>query len=247
MWDDARQMNALAITLATITLAGVALAGVVWSVRQPLFAWNEVVIVTPLGRTNAAQLETVIRDDLAGTFFTMDLARARAALRQVPWVRDVSLRRQWPHRLEVSVDEHEPLARWNDAALVSLRGEVFAARADESLPLFEAPEGAAADLVARYEAWGNDLRPLGLAIREIRMSPRGGWRLKTVGMNGPLTVELGRDEPDERLARFVTAHARTLGALARAGTRVESVDLRYRNGFAARIPAFREKNAKPAA
>ena len=81
----------------------------------------------------------------------------------------------------------------------------------------------------------------------MRLSPRGGWRLKAAGSDGALTLELGRDEPDARLARFVAAHRRTLGALARAGTRVETVDLRYRNGFAARVPAFREKNAKPAA
>lgn len=247
MWDDARQMNALAITLTAITLAGVVIAAIIWSVRQPVFAWHEVVVTTPLERTNGAQLETVVREDLGGTFFTMDLARARAALRQVPWVRDVSLRRQWPHRLELAVDEHEPLARWNDAALVSTRGEVFVARADDGLPLFEGPDGTAADMLARYQAWGTDLQPLGLTIREIRMSPRGGWRLKTVGADGPLTLELGRDEPEMRLARFVAAHARTLGALARSGTRVDAVDLRYRNGFAARIPTFREKNARPAA
>jgi hypothetical protein len=38
-----------------------------------------------------------------------------------------------------------------------------------------------------------------------------------------------------------------VGALARAGTAVATVDLRYRNGFAARIPGFREKPAKKAA
>ena len=43
------------------------------------------------------------------------------------------------------------------------------------------------------------------------------------------------------------SHGRTLGALARAGTRIDAVDLRYRNGFAARVPGFREKSAKPAA
>ena len=73
------------------------------------------------------------------------------------------------------------------------------------------------------------------------MSPRGGWQLKPAGPDGALTLELGREEPDARLARFVAAYGRTVGALARAGTRVEYVDLRYRNGFAARVPAFREK------
>ena len=68
-----------------------------------------------------------------------------------------------------------------------------------------------------------------------------------MGAQGTLTVELGRDEPDARLARFVLVQPRTLGRLARAGTRVDYVDLRYRNGFAARVPQFREKPGKPAA
>jgi cell division septal protein FtsQ len=55
---------------------------------------------------------------------------------------------------------------------------------------------------------------------------------------------LGRDDPSGRLARFVAAHDRTIGALARAGRRIEQVDLRYRNGFAARVPSFREKSAR---
>jgi len=247
MWDDAKQMNALAVTLATITLVGLAWVAVAYLVRLPAFAFDEVVVATPLTRANGAQLEAVIRDELSGTFFTMDLARARTTLKNVPWVRDVGLRRQWPHRLVVTVEEFEPLARWNEGSLVSTRGEVFAADAGDDLPQFEGPDGRAGEVAARYAAWSEALAPLALTLTRVRMSARGGWQLKAKGADGPLTLELGREEPDARLARFVAAHGRTLGALARAGTRVETVDLRYRNGFAARIPGFREKNVKPAA
>lgn len=246
MWDDARQMNALALTLTLLAIAALVGAGVAWLVRQPVFALREVVVTGALERTNPANLEAVIRDDLVGTFFTMDMARARKSLAQIPWVRGVSLRRQWPRRLEVTVEEHVPFARWNDSALVNTHGEVFSAQWSATLPLFEGPEGRAADVTARYRAWSTDLRPLELDLSEVRMSPRGGWRLRATGAAGPLTLELGRDEADARLARFVAAHASTLAPLARAGTRVEAVDLRYRNGFAARVPAFREKNARPA-
>jgi len=247
MWDDAKQMNALAITLTAITLLGLAWVAVTWIVRLPSFAFREVVVITPLARANGAHLEAVIREELTGTFFTMDLERARRALNEVPWIRNVALRRQWPHRLEVTVDEHEPLARWNDSSLVNTRGEVFTEQWRSELPQFNGPEGRAAEIAARYRAWSDTLQPIARTVSQMRLSPRGGWQVRTTGPAGPLVLELGRDEPDARLARFVAVHGRTLGALARTGTRIEAVDLRYRNGFAARIPGFREKGGKPAA
>ena len=247
MWDDARQLDALALTLALVSVLGLVVAGVAFVVRLPAFAFNEVVVTGPLTRADAAQLEAVIRDDLAGTFFTMDLARARATLARVPWVRDVALRSQWPDRLEITLDEHDPLARFNDGRFVSRRGELFDAQSRDVLPQFEGPESRAAEMVERYRTFGATLRPLGLRLTDVHLSARGGWRLEADGANGVLALELGRDDPDGRLARFVSVHGRTLGALARAGTKVEAVDLRYRNGFAARVPAFRETGSKPAA
>jgi cell division protein FtsQ len=188
----------------------------------------------------------VIRDELAGTFFTMSLERARGALRRVPWVRNVALRRQWPHRLEISIEEHEPLARWNDAGLVNEQGEVFAATYNGELPAFAGPEGRSAEVAARFREWSEMLAPLALSIQRIALSPRGGWQLATAGAQGPLQIELGREEPVARLQRFVAVHGRTLAAAERAGTRIEHVDLRYRSGFAVRVPGFREKPAKKA-
>jgi cell division protein FtsQ len=245
MWDDAKQLNAIAATLAVLVAVAMSWAGVAWVVRQPAFAWHEVVVRDPLARANGAHLEAVVREELAGTFFTMDLNRAQRALAQVPWVRTVALRRQWPHRLEVEVEEHAPLARWNDAALVNTRGEVFSAEAKDELPQFQGPEGRAAEMTAQYRAWSERLAPLALAVRTLRLSARGSWHIEATGPQGPLTLELGRDDADARLTRFVAAQPRTLGVLARAGTRVDYVDLRYRNGFAARVPQFREKAVKP--
>jgi cell division protein FtsQ len=245
MWDDARQLNAIAATLAALAVAALLWSGVAWFVRQPAFAWKEVVVSNRVERASAAHIEAVVREELSGTFFTMDLYRAQRALAQVPWVRNVALRRQWPHRLEVEVEEHAPLARWNDGALVNTRGEVFSAEAKDELPQFQGPEGRAAEMAVQYRAWSARLEPLALAVTTLRLSARGSWHIEATGPHGPLTLELGRDDADARLARFVAAQPRTLGVLARAGTRVDYVDLRYRNGFAVRVPQFREKAVKP--
>jgi cell division protein FtsQ len=246
MWDDARRINALATGLVVLAAALLAWGAVVWIVRQPAFAFREVVVRGPLQRANAAHVEAVVRDEFSGTFFTMNLDRGRAALARVPWVRKVALRRQWPQRLEVEIEEHAPLARWNDAALVNTEGEVFVADYDGELPLFSGPDGRSPEIAGRYREWGEALAPLALVIRELSLSPRGGWRLTASSAGNPLTIEIGRDEPAARLSRFIATYGRTIAVLARSGTRIEHVDLRYRNGFAAQVPGFKERQPRKA-
>jgi cell division protein FtsQ len=247
MWDNPRQMNALSSVLATIALIALAWSAGSWLVRQPAFAFREVVVEGPLERVNAGHVEAVIRDELVGTFFTMDLDRSRAALARVPWARSVALRRQWPKRLTVTIEEQVPLARWNDAALINTYGELFVADYDGELPQFSGPDARAADVAARYREWRAALAPLGLSLTEIVVSPRGGWHLAASAPAGPFAVELGRDDPSARLHRFIAAYGRTIGALEKNGTGVDRVDLRYRNGFAAHVPGFKERLPKKAA
>ncbi len=247
MWDDARRMNATAAGLALLAVLLLLAAALAWLVRQPAFAVREVVIRGPLQRVNAGHLEAVVRNELSGTFFTMNLDRSRDALGSVPWVRKVALRRQWPRRLEVTIEEHVPLARWNDAGLVNVEGEGFVADYDGELPLFSGPEGRSVEITGRYREWGAALHGLGLAVQELRLSPRGAWRLVAVSDAGPLSIEMGRDEPGARLARFIAVYGRTIAVLVRGGTRIEHVDLRYRTGFAAQIPGFKERPPRKAA
>ena len=244
MWDDARQLTAVAAVLTALAVAALLWGALAWAARQPQFAIREVVFRGALDHVNAARLEAIVRDELSGTFFTMDLERARASLRAVPWVRSVALRRQWPRQLEITVEEYVPAARWNETALVDASGEVFAADYDGELPRFEGPDGRGAEVAARFREWSDALVPLGLTLDGIRLSPRGGWHLVAKGAGGSLAIELGREEPAARLARFVAVYGRTVGALARVGTRIEQVDLRHRDGFAARVPGFRERAPK---
>ena len=57
-----------------------------------------------------------------------------------------------------------------------------------------------------------------------------------------MQLELGREQVKERLGKFVSAYPVTLGSLAQP---VGYVDLRYPNGFAARMPEFKPKPFKP--
>ncbi len=244
MWDDVKALNAAAATLATLAAVAI-LAGLVARVaRLPAFAIREVVVVTPVDRADAAYVEAVVREELSGTFFTLDFDDARRALAEVPWVRHVALRRQWPSRLEISLEEYTPLARWNEDSLVDPEGNVFDADYDGELPRFEGPEGSSGELVGHYRGFVAMIEPLGLVLTGLRLTPRGSWSLTASRGAGSLSIELGRGDTDARLARFAAAYPRTLGALAQRGTLVDHVDLRYRSGFAARMPQAAGKPAR---
>ena len=127
MWDKPDTLNAIAGLLFAAALLLAAYGSVHYVMRLPVFPLREVRIEGELVQVTREQLETLTRREVKGNFFTLDLAEARAAFATLPWVSKVDVRRQWPDRLEVALEEHVPLARWGNAALVNTRGEVFVA------------------------------------------------------------------------------------------------------------------------
>ncbi len=154
------------------------------------------------------------------------LAKVRAAAVRLPGVRDATVRRRFPDAVEIRLEAHEPLARWDPGRLVSRLGAIYAAPAPGPLPRFQGPEAMAATMAREYPSIAAALGALG-KVAELRLSPRGAWQAV---LDSGLALELGRDDVAERIARFVAAAPQ----LAAAGVTPRHVDLRYANGFAVR-------------
>jgi len=246
MWNNPRLLNTLAGLLAATAFLALLYAGVQWLLRSSLFPLHEVTVKGRLAHTAQVDVERATRGRVRGNFFAVDLAEVRGALEALPWVRGVRVRRVWPDRLEVALEEHVPLAHWGTDALVNTFGERFDARSDASLPRLEGPDGTAAEVALRLRRFGEILAPLGLKVTQLALTPRFAWRLT---LDSGLHIELGRDvgeHPAElRLARFAAAYPQTL---AKVQQRHAYVDLRYPNGFALRVPGIeREPDEDPGA
>jgi cell division protein FtsQ len=203
------------------------------AIRLPIFPLRDVSVTGRVAHTTRDQVESIVREELRGNFFTLDLEATRVAFEKLPWVRRAALRRVWPDRLEVAIEEHVALARWRDTALVNDRGEVFEAATDARLPVFAGPEGSAAEMAAQYGVFANLLASIGRAPAQLRLSERRAWELQLD--NGDV-LELGRQDLAARLGRFTTLYERTVGQLP---PRAYRIDLRYPNGFALRQPGLR--------
>jgi len=227
MWDNPRLLNAVAGFLVGITALSCTLVAANWLLRSSLFPMRVVEVTTPLHHASSKDLRAVLAHYAAGNFFAARIDEVRAAAEQVPWVRRASVRRVWPDRLEVAIEEHVAFARWGAEGLVNVQGERFAAESDPELPLFIGPPGSEAEIARRYRRFSELLAPLGSPLERVVLSSRHGWQLRLA--NG-LQITLGRDvdAADERLGRFVEAYARG------GNVRADVVDLRYPNGFAVR-------------
>jgi cell division protein FtsQ len=228
MWDNHRLLTAIANTLYAMAGVLIAYAVGVAIVRLPIFPVRELEVGGQITHTTHDQVQEIVARELKGNFFTLNLEQSRAAFEKLPWVRKANVRRQWPDRLQVELEEQVAVARWRDSALVNNYAEVFQAASNEALPVFVGPDGTAPELYRRYQAFAGTLGILGKRPKEIVLSDRGAWRLT---LDDGQILELGREQMDERLQRYVAAYPRTLAQLPAMRLRI---DLRYPNGFTVR-------------
>ena len=254
MWDNPRLLNLAANSLIGVAALLFAFAGLQLLLRSPLFPLKEIVVRGELKNSAAAEIENAV-DGTGGNFFALDLAAVRERLEQVTWVRRVDLRRIWPDRIEVTLEEHVAFARWGQVAgdlqprgLVNTYGEPFSAPMDggaaAKLPLFAGPAGSEAEIARRYRRFAALLAPMGANPERVVLTPRYAWQLRLAGgEHRGLNLELGRDgaEPvEQRLARFVAAYPESIGRVPRrAAAEHRYVDLRYPNGFALRVAGWK--------
>jgi cell division protein FtsQ len=214
----------LAITLVTLPVVAV-LNGWIAGSRWPM---RHLVVTGEFRQVSDAEVRQVVLPYVQRGFFAVDLESMRTRLANLPWVEKVEVRKRWPDRLEVSLSEYRPLARWGKDRLLSENGEIFPAPAVPlpSLPQFDAPDDRAADLIAFH----NLARPLFLGIgRQVMaatLSARGSWSLL---LSDGTEIDIGRGDPEARLERFARLMPRLLSVERRPLLRA---DLRYTNGFA---------------
>ena len=231
MWDNPRLLNAAAGFLIGVSLLVFGFAGARAALRSPLFPVRVVDIVTPVRHVPRDALEHAIREHIDGNFLAVRLGAIRHALEQLPWMRSVDVRRVWPDRLEVRIEEHVALARWGSDGLVDTYGERFAGRGGGDLPLFVGPDGSESEVAERYQHFSQIVKPLGAPVERVVLTPRYAWQLRLA--NG-LHLMLGRDGDlaEQRLQRFVDVYDDTVG---RVPGPHDYVDLRYADGFALRV------------
>src|SRR5512141_971678 len=152
MWGNADMLNGCANALYALAAAALLYAGVYAAVNSQLLPLRHLALQGDLTHVTREQAEAAARAGAAGTFLSVDLDRVRRTFESMPWVRKVEVRRIWPDRLQVTIEEHVALARWGvdmqARRLVNTHGEVFEGEVADAaaLPQFAGPSGSAEEV-----------------------------------------------------------------------------------------------------
>ena len=225
-----RQRKVVLGGVASLIIAS-GVAAALWTMA-PVFAGPTLTTLVVSGRlshVDPAAVRAAVQPLLGKGFFTTRVDALSAAVADLPWVAEANVRRQWPHTLTVDIVEELPVARWGSDGLMDARGRVFARSGDAAyakLPRLTGAEGSEQDVLAQYDTLASLLAPRGLTITTLAVDGRGA---ATLELDDGIEVRLGREQAEERLARF---GAEALPALGTRLASVAYVDMRYSNGFA---------------
>lgn len=228
------QQRALRITAWLAALAVIALPlvaamnGWLASDRWP---FRELIVNGAFEHVSIEQIRAQALPVLKSGYFAVDLDQVRARVSTLPWVEHVDVRKRWPDRIEITINEREAFAKWGSDLLLSTRGDLFAVPGGMlpmDLPVFNGPKELRLVLSDFYRNALTVLAPIGLAPSGITLSNRGAWMLNL--SNGAELV-LGREQAEQRLSRFAEVYQELTNADI---SRLQRADLRYENGFALR-------------
>jgi len=194
------------------------------------------------------EIESLVKKNISGGYFTVNLTGIRELLMQKPWVRNVSLRRKWPASVTIFIEEQVPVAYWNKNAFLSEKGDVFKPNDIDkrlNLPGLNGPQGLHHDVWQFMNILYRETTLLDYEVVRLTLDERRAWQLEMVEQNetgaNQINVRLGRFDTEKRLQRFV----RVLPSLSAVYNRVsvdgsmtnkiKIIDMRYPNGFAVKM------------
>ncbi|EKM0372598.1 cell division protein FtsQ [Cronobacter turicensis] len=168
-----------------------------------------------------------------GTFMTQDVNIIQNQIERLPWIKQASVRKQWPDELKIHLVEYVPIARWNDQHMIDTDGTAFSVpsgRASKQvLPLLYGPEGSENEVLQGYRSMGQVLAKDKFTLKEAAMTARRSWQ---VTLSNNIKLNLGRDDTMKRLERFVELYPVLQQQAQTDNKRISYVDLRYDSGAA---------------
>lgn len=249
---DVKLMNFIASAMLVGCIGVVLGALLMWVLGHPLFAIKRIEVDGELVQLNQQILRSHVAQRIEGNFLTIDLPKVQATFESVPWVRSAMVRRVLPLQLQVTLQEHVPVAYWGleeELVMLNQAGEIFEVGNDEAsgadMPHLAGPKEKSQEVLAMYQQLNPLFAPLDMSIVALVLSERGSWQVE---LDGGAQVQLGSGsavEVVQRSRQFIRTVNQIAAKYGRKPDALESADLRHQDGYAVRLRGVTTVSEKP--
>ena len=124
-----------------------------------------------------------VNENITGGYFAVDIKQVRQSLLQEPWVKEASLRRTWPADVRIYIEEHKPIAFWNDDGFISETGDVFKPSSIDTtldLPQLEGPDNQHENVLRFMNRLYKRMAALNYQVKRLSLDDRRAWQLAII-------------------------------------------------------------------
>jgi cell division protein FtsQ len=192
--------------------------------------FKKVWVVGPYQSLTPRCIATAMQQHFHGNFISFRAQPfAQAVQEDCPWLGGMRVHRSWPPKLTLLLQERQAHVMWNQRALVSDDGALFAPSVLPKATTFTQLQGPTDQFQAVYAFFKQAtvlLQAQGLGIAQIVLDDSGTY---TITLNNQVTLVLNQGNALQTLQRFVSVDHALFSSSAR---KLSSIDLRYPHGFA---------------
>lgn len=194
---------------------------------------KEVKLNSVLVFQNQQAVNETVNKFIGRSLIMVDLGTVKQELESLPWVMSAQVVKNWPGQLEVIIDEHEPVAWWNETQVLNSEGLPLEQPAsDMSLAQLNGPENSAELVMEYYLQFSKIFQGFAINVITVELQARGSWSMQ---LNNGVEIQLGDQnvlERSRRVLAFLQSEQFSVNELL-------YIDARYPNGMAVR---FKENN-----
>ena len=236
-----RTFNLLTELCGILVVLMLIAAGVYWFIQRPVFLLRSVDVNID-GNKEAVTLPLLaqmLRGRIVGNYFTVDISELRDTLKTIPWVKEVSVTRVWPNKLDIDLRLHKPVAIWGGSEILAEDGTIFegnqaVAESSGRLPQIEGPKTKRMDIYKQYLVFEGICKRYGFDVTSLSFSEFGGWVLR-FGRPGQLVKKIvfKTDEKPDHMERILESVLKDIPKISNYfGAEPTDMDARYNKGVA---------------
>ena len=141
---------------------------------------TDVVVKGELNFVSEEEVEVLVKENISGGYFTVDLDNIREIILLKPWVKNVALRREWPASLTVYIEEQIAVAYWNKDAYLGKDGKLFKPEIIDTtlnLPNLNGPSGQHDNVWKFMNVLYKETAMLSYEVIRLNLDDRRAWQL----------------------------------------------------------------------